>query len=81
MCTGEDWRDSEWLRAALSHCSAVLYAGLGGDVGPGEQGAQQRLGLAVEPLRDGAGAQAGQGGANVLDVVKYCPGRMTPIDV
>lgn len=44
-----------------SHCSAVLYAGLGGDVGPGEQRAQQGLGLSVQPLRDGAGAQAGQG--------------------
>lgn len=68
------------LRAA-SHCSAVLYAGLGGDVGPGEQRAQQGLGLPVQPLRDGAGAQAGQGGTDVLDVVKYCPGRVTPVDV
>lgn len=45
----------------VSHCSAVLYAGLGGDVGPGQQRAQQGLGLSVQPLRDGAGAQAGQG--------------------
>lgn len=44
-----------------SHCSAVLYAGLGGDVGPGQQRAQQGLGLSVQSLRDGAGAQAGQG--------------------
>lgn len=46
---------------AVSHCSAVLDAGLGGNVGPGEQRAQQGLGLSVQPLRDGAGAQAGQG--------------------
>lgn len=46
---------------AVSHCSAVLYASLGGDVGPGQQGAQQGLGLPVQPLWDGAGAQAGQG--------------------
>lgn len=52
-----------------SHCSAVLNAGLGGDVGPGQQRAQQRLGLPVQPLRDGAGAQAGQAGADVLDIV------------
>lgn len=45
----------------VSHCSAVLYAGLGGNVGPGQQRAQQRLGLSIQPLRDGAGAQAGQG--------------------
>lgn len=53
----------------MSHCSAVLYAGLGGDVGPRQQGTQQRLGLSVQPLWDGAGAQAGQGGTNVLDIV------------
>lgn len=58
----------------MSHGSAVLYAGFGGDVGPGEQRAQQRLGLAVQPLWDGAGAQAGQGGANVLDVVSGAQG-------
>lgn len=68
------------LRAA-SHCSAVLDAGLGGDVGPGEQGAEEGLRLAVQPLRDGAGAQAGQGGADVLDIVEYCPWRMSSIDV
>lgn len=52
-----------------SHCPAVLDAGLGGDVGPGQQRAQQRLGVAVQPLGDGAGTEAGQGGANVLDIV------------
>lgn len=64
-----------------SHCSAVLNAGLGGDVGPGQQRAQQRLGLPVQPLRDGAGAQAGQAGADVLDIVKYRPGRMAPVNI
>ena len=52
-----------------SHCSAVLYACLGGDVGPGKQRPQQGLGLSVQPLRDGAGAQAGKGWTNVLDIV------------
>lgn len=52
-----------------SHCPAVLDAGLGGDVGPGQQRAQQGLGVSVQPLGDGAGAEAGQGGANVLDIV------------
>lgn len=70
---------SEWF--AASHGSAVLYAGLGGDVGPGEQRAQQGLGLAVQPLGERTGAQAGQSGADVLDVVKYCPGWMTPVNV
>lgn len=54
---------------AVSHCSAVLDAGLGGDIGPGEQRAQQGLGLSVQPLRDGAGAQAGQGWTDVLDII------------
>lgn len=53
----------------MSHCSAVLYASLGGDVGPGQQRAQQGLSLSVQSLWDGAGAQAGQGGTNVLDIV------------
>lgn len=65
----------------VSHCPAVLDASLGGDVGPGQQRAQQGLGVSVQPLGDGAGAEAGQGGANVLDIVKYCPGRVTPVDV
>lgn len=54
---------------AASHCPAVLDAGLGGDVGPGQQRAQQRLGVTVQPLGDGAGTEAGQRGANVLDIV------------
>ena len=53
-----------------SHGSGVLDAGLGGDVGPGQQRAQQSLGVPEEPLRDGAGAQAGQRRAQVLDVVR-----------
>lgn len=53
----------------MSHCPAVLDASLGGDVGPGQQRAQQGLGVSVQPLGDGAGAEAGQGGANVLDIV------------
>lgn len=53
----------------VSHCSAVLYAGLGGDVGPGQQRAQQGLGLSVQPLGDGAGAQAGYGWTDVLNIV------------
>lgn len=65
----------------VSHCPAVLDASLGGDVGPGQQRAQQGLCVSVQPLGDGAGAEAGQGGANVLDIVKYCPGRVTPVDV
>lgn len=52
-----------------SHCPAVLDAGLGGDVGPGQQRAQQRLGVTVQPLGDGTGTEAGQGGADVLDIV------------
>ena len=52
-----------------SHGAAVLDARLGGQVGPGQQRAKQGLGLAVQPLGEGAGAQAGQGGADVLDVV------------
>lgn len=48
-------------RGVASHCSAVLYARLGGDVGPGQQRAQQGLGMSVQPLGDGAGAQAGYG--------------------
>lgn len=78
---GRPMRDGTRVLHDVSHCSAVLYAGLGGDVGPGQQGAQQGLGLPVQPLRDGAGAQAGQGGTNVLDIVKYCPRWMTSIDV
>lgn len=54
---------------SVSHSSAVLYARLRGNVGPGQQGAQQGLGLAVQPLREGAGAQAGYGGADVLDII------------
>lgn len=52
-----------------SHCSAVLYARLRRNVGPGQQRAQQGLGLTVQPLREGAGAQAGYSGTNVLDII------------
>lgn len=58
---GRLMRNGTLVLHAVSHCSAVLYASLGGDVGPGQQRAQQGLGLSVQPLRDGAGAQAGQG--------------------
>lgn len=64
-CARTSWcvqgKTDEKQLSSMSHCSAVLYAGLGGDVGPGQQRAQQGLGLSVQPLRDGAGAQAGQG--------------------
>lgn len=78
---GKTSRETEDLFRALSHCSAVLYACLRGNVRPGQQRAQQRLSLSIQPLRDGAGAQAGKGGTNVLDIVKYCPGWMATIDV
>lgn len=52
-----------------SHCSAVLYARFRCNVGPGQQRAQQGLGLTVQPLREGAGAQAGYSGTNMLDII------------
>lgn len=81
MDAPKDRQGVDCLPRFTSHGSAVLYAGFRGDVGPGEQGAQQGLGLAVQPLGDGAGAQAGQGGTDVLDIVKYCPGWMTAVNV
>lgn len=71
----------ETLVSAVSHCSAVLYACFRGEVGPGEQGAQQRLGLSVQPLWEGAGAEAGQSCSNMLDIIKYCPWRVSSINV
>lgn len=53
----------------MSHCSAVLYACFGGEVGPGQQRAQQGLGLTIQPLWDGAGAEAGESCTKVLDIV------------
>lgn len=42
-----------------SHGAAVLDATLGGDTGPWQETAEQAVGLAVDPVRDGAGAQVG----------------------
>lgn len=52
-----------------SHRPAVLDAALGGNAGPGQEAAEQALGLPVYPLGDGARAQAGQRRADVLQVV------------
>lgn len=51
------------------HGTAVLNATFGGDAGPWQKAAEQAVGLAVDPVWDGAGAQVGQCGAQVLDVV------------
>lgn len=45
---------------AQSHGPAVLDATLGRDARPGQEAAEEALGLSVDPLGDGAGAQAGQ---------------------
>jgi hypothetical protein len=42
-----------------SHGAAVLDATLGGDTGPWQETAEQAVGLAVDPVRDGAGAHVG----------------------
>lgn len=52
-----------------SHGPAVLDAALGRNARPGQEAAEEALGLSVYPLGDGARAQAGQCGANVLQVV------------
>lgn len=46
--------EAAWL---VSHGPAVLDAALGGDAGPWQEAAEQTVGLAVDPVRDGAGAQ------------------------
>lgn len=51
---------------SLSHCPAVLDAALGRNARPGQEAAEEALGLSVNPLGNGARAQAGQCGANVL---------------
>lgn len=51
---------------SLSHCPAVLDAALGRNARPGQEAAEEALGLSVYPLGNGARAQAGQCGANVL---------------
>lgn len=40
-----------------SHGPAILEATLGGNAGPRQEAAEQAVGLAVEPVRDGAGAE------------------------
>lgn len=42
-----------------SHCPAVLDAALGRNARPGQEAAEEALGLSVYPLGDGARAQAG----------------------
>lgn len=42
-----------------SHGPAVLDATFGGDAGPWQKAAEQAVGLAVEPVWDGAGTQIG----------------------
>lgn len=49
-----------------SHRPAVLDAALGRNARPGQEAAEEALGLSVYPLGNGARAQAGQCGANVL---------------
>lgn len=46
--------EAAWL---ASHGPAVLDAALGGDARPWQEAAEQALGLAVDPVWDGAGAQ------------------------
>lgn len=46
--------EAAWL---ASHGPAVLDATLGGDARPWQEAAEQALGLAVDPVWDGAGAQ------------------------
>lgn len=41
------------------HGTAVLYATFGGNAGPWQKAAEQAVGLAVDPVWDGAGAQVG----------------------
>lgn len=52
----EGWNllEAAWL---ASHGVAVLDATLGGDAPPRQEAAEQAVGLAVGPVRDGAGAQ------------------------
>lgn len=40
-----------------SHGPTILNATLGGNAGPRQEAAKQAVGLAVDPVRDGAGAQ------------------------
>lgn len=46
--------EAAWL---ASHGPAVLDAALGGDAGPWQEAAEQAVGLAVDSVWDGAGAQ------------------------
>lgn len=52
----EGWGLTEAAQPA-SHGPAILDATLGGDAGPWQEAAEQAVGLAVDPVRDGAGAQ------------------------
>lgn len=52
----EGWGLAEAAQPA-SHGPAILEATLGGDAGPRQEAAEQAVGLAVEPVRDGAGAE------------------------
>lgn len=65
LVMGSEQRQAEWV----SHGPAVLNATLGRDARPGKEAAEQAMGLAVEPVRDGAGAQICQCRTQVLDVV------------
>lgn len=52
----EGWGPVEAARQ-VSHGPAVLNAALGGDAGPWQEAAEQAVGLAVDPVWDGARAQ------------------------
>lgn len=43
----------------VSHGTAVFDATFGGDTGPWQEAAEQAVGLAVDPVWDGAGTQVG----------------------
>lgn len=43
----------------VSHGTAVFDATFGGDTGPWQKAAEQIVGLAVDPVWDGAGTQVG----------------------
>lgn len=45
---------------AALHGTAVLDATFGGDAGPWQKTAEQAVGLPVDPVWDGAGAQVGK---------------------
>lgn len=59
--------EAAWL---ASHGPAVLDAALGRDAGPWQEAAEQAVGLAVDPVWDGAGAQVRYCRAQMLDIVR-----------